>query len=196
MSFGSQNQLHPDKLFGTDLVSSAIQLNKNGELRCSTTATLLADPVSSFDVNLLALSAATPINMSSMSASDSYIIHDHSPSEDNDDVDSLPSVSSGDLTSEADSDAQREWEASLEQIQLLLTMVLVPFVGKYFGRKFAYWSTLVNLPAPFPATNSRRLTRCVTGWARYMEWNHNVEIRWTNRKEFAAVGAVEAAATL
>ena len=67
-------------------------------------------------------------------------------------VASLPSISSGildsvsDLSSEDDddddglSDAQREWEASLEQLQLLLTMVVVPFAGKFLGRKFAYWS--------------------------------------------------------
>lgn len=75
-----------------------------------------------------------------MPTSESFFIADVSPSSDNDDVDSLPSISSSELDSEADSDAQREWEASLEQIQLLLTMVLVPFAGKYFGRKFAYWS--------------------------------------------------------
>jgi len=68
-----------------------------------------------------------------------------------DEVASLPSISSGildslsDLSSEDDddddlSDAQREWEASLEQLQLLLTMVVVPFAGKFLGRKFAYWS--------------------------------------------------------
>lgn len=109
-----------------------------------------------------------------MSTSDSFVrIPDASPSTDNDDVDSLPSISSSILESEAESDAQREWEASLEQLQLLLTMVLVPFVGKYLGRKFAYWS-----------------------WARYMEWLHDVEIRWTNKKAFKAAGAVGAAATL
>jgi hypothetical protein len=69
-----------------------------------------------------------------------------------DEIVSLPSISSGildsvsDLSSEDDdddddlSDAQREWEASLEQLQLLLTMVVVPFAGKFLGRKFAYWS--------------------------------------------------------
>lgn len=69
--------------------------------------------------------------------------HNHHDLDDDDDLDSLPSsLSSGVLSSsEADSaDAQREWEESLEQIQLLLTMVLVPFAGKYLGRKFAYWS--------------------------------------------------------
>lgn len=82
---------------------------------------------------------------SRMSAADSYIISDMAPSSSDihdDDLDSLPSISSGLLSSEtADSaDAQQEWEESLEQIQLLLTMVIVPFAGKYFGRKFAYWS--------------------------------------------------------
>lgn len=67
--------------------------------------------------------------------------------EDGGELDSLPSTSTADssndsdLYTEADSDAQAEWERSLEQLQLLLTMMIVPWVGKYFGRKFAYWST-------------------------------------------------------
>lgn len=64
--------------------------------------------------------------------------------DDQSELDSLPSISTGVLSpSDAGSslsDAQREWEASLEQLQLMLTMVLVPFAGKYLGRKFAYWS--------------------------------------------------------
>lgn len=60
---------------------------------------------------------------------------------DNDDLDSLPSsIDSSEESSEYSSDAQKEWEASLEQIELLLTMVVVPYVGKYFGRQCAYWS--------------------------------------------------------
>lgn len=94
-----------------------------------------------------------------MSSSDSYVISDMAASESHDeDLDSLPSISSDMLSSEASespSDAQKEWEESLEQIQLLLTMVVVPFAGKYLGRKFAYWSTFplatrpdsVSLPA-------------------------------------------------
>jgi hypothetical protein len=77
-----------------------------------------------------------------MSLSDSFAIPDVSVSEiDDDDVDSLPSTSTESFDSEEDDyDAQKEWEQSLEQLQLLLTMILVPFAGKYFGRKFAYWS--------------------------------------------------------
>lgn len=83
------------------------------------------------------------ISLSTMSTSDSYIIQDAPPesSNDTDDVDSLPSsIASSDLSSEEESDAQKEWEASLQQLELMLTMVVVPYVGKYFGRKFAYWS--------------------------------------------------------
>lgn len=59
-------------------------------------------------------------------------------------VDSLPSSpttssldeSSGD---EEETDAEKEWKESLQQLELLLTMVVVPYIGKYFGRKCAYW---------------------------------------------------------
>ncbi|KAH6697095.1 hypothetical protein F5X68DRAFT_196704 [Plectosphaerella plurivora] len=104
---------------------------------------------------------------------DSYILDHDASASDSDELDSLPSISSSVLDSEPDEDAQAEWERSLEQMQLLLTMILVPFAGKYFGRKFAYWS-----------------------WGRYMEWMHNVEVRWTNKTKFKVVGAAEAAATL
>jgi hypothetical protein len=39
-------------------------------------------------------------------------------------------------------EAQREWRESLQQLELLLTMVLVPYMGKYFGRKAAYWGAI------------------------------------------------------
>ncbi|TVY23247.1 Uncharacterized protein LHYA1_G007291 [Lachnellula hyalina] len=108
-----------------------------------------------------------------MSTSDSYIIQD-APPESQDDLDSLPSsIASSDLDSEEESDAQREWEASLQQLELMLTMVIVPYAGKYFGRKFAYWS-----------------------WAKFMTWKYLVEVRFTNKGAFKAAGAVEAAASL
>lgn len=78
-----------------------------------------------------------------MSTSSSYIIQDALPesSNDQDEVDSLPSsVDSSDLDSEEESDAQREWEESLQQLEMILTMMIVPYAGKYFGRRFAYWS--------------------------------------------------------
>lgn len=55
-----------------------------------------------------------------------------------DDFDSLPSTDTTSSTEE-ESDADREWRESLQQLELLLSMIIVPFVGKYFGRKCAYW---------------------------------------------------------
>ena len=91
------------------------------------------------------------------------------------DIDTLPSESdSDDLTisdDEADSDAEREWKESMQQLELLLSLVIVPYLGKYFGRKFAFW-----------------------GWKRFMEWNYPVEVVVTNPARFKGTGAVAAAA--
>ena len=108
-----------------------------------------------------------------------------------DDLDSLPSTPTSDIYSDDDLDAQEEWERSLEQLQLLLTMMIVPWFGKYMGRKFAYWSKFLETNTP-----NEKILMMASGWARYMEWMHNVEVRWTNKKSFKAAGAIEAAATL
>ncbi|KAI5203489.1 hypothetical protein E4T42_08020 [Aureobasidium subglaciale] len=99
-------------------------------------------------------------------------------SESSDELDSLPSTSASTTSvspseEEWQSDAEREWKESLQQLELLLTMVLVPYLGKYFGRKAAYW-----------------------GWTKYMEWNYPVKIEITNPGLFKGIGAVEAAASL
>lgn len=43
--------------------------------------------------------------------------------------------------SEEDDLAEQEWQESLAQLTLLFNLVILPFAGKYFGRKFAYFST-------------------------------------------------------
>ena len=93
-------------------------------------------------------------------------------------VESLPSSDpdSDDLTISDDgieSDAEREWKESLKQLELVMSMVLVPYVGKYFGRKFAFW-----------------------GWKQFMEWKYPVEIVVTSPRAFRATGIFEAAASL
>ncbi|KAF7714236.1 Uncharacterized protein PECH_000046 [Penicillium ucsense] len=94
-----------------------------------------------------------------------------------DDVASLPSVSTSDsdmeTLSDDYSDAEAEWRESIEQLELMLTMVLVPFVGKYLGRRCAYWS-----------------------WTRFMQWKYPVEVTITNPGLFKGAGVIEAAATL
>ena len=82
----------------------------------------------------------------SLNDSQSFIIETGSLTNDDDldSVDSLPdSAESDDIDSDEDdleeSDAEREWKESLQQLELLLTMVVVPYLGKYFGRRCAYW---------------------------------------------------------
>ncbi|PSN67950.1 hypothetical protein BS50DRAFT_572934 [Corynespora cassiicola Philippines] len=96
-------------------------------------------------------------------------------SSDADEIDSLPSTSTSSTVDDDEyvSDAEREWRESLQQLELLLTMVLVPYLGKYFGRKCAYW-----------------------GWGKFMEWKYPVEVVVTSPKLFKGAGAVEAAASL
>lgn len=84
--------------------------------------------------------------MSDLGASASFL-EPPSTGDDNE-VDSLPSEPDSDevTVSEDDyeSDAEREWKESLQQLELLLSMVIVPYIGKYFGRKFAYWGMFLN----------------------------------------------------
>ncbi|KAF2729644.1 hypothetical protein EJ04DRAFT_580490 [Polyplosphaeria fusca] len=111
----------------------------------------------------------------SLANSESFI-EPPASSSDADDIDSLPSESTGSTVDDDDehiSDADREWRESLQQLELLLTMILVPYVGKYFGRKCAYW-----------------------GWAKFMEWKYPVEVIVTSPKAFKGAGMVEAAASL
>ncbi|KAJ5909683.1 hypothetical protein N7504_004326 [Penicillium tannophilum] len=123
------------------------------------------------------MSSSPPSSNPSFSMS-AYMIPSNQHSYDSDDeVASLPSESTteSDLETLSDdySDAEAEWRESIEQLELLLTMVLVPFIGKYMGRKCAYWS-----------------------WTRFMTWKYPVEVVVRSPGMFKVAGAIEAAATL
>ncbi|KAF9779111.1 hypothetical protein IL306_002484 [Fusarium sp. DS 682] len=85
-------------------------------------------------------------------AADSSLVdlHDASMSDDKDDLDSLPSISTDDIYSDAsDSDAQAEWERSLEQLQLILTMMIVPWMG---WSRYMEWAHNVDVRLTNKAT--------------------------------------------
>jgi hypothetical protein len=93
---------------------------------------------------------------SSLAASAFTVSSAFHPDTDEDELDSLPSESGSDSSLEADfsafnsdeedeSDAEEEWRESMRQLELLLTMVIIPFVGKMLGRKCAYWGMLTPL---------------------------------------------------
>lgn len=42
-------------------------------------------------------------------------------------------------SSEQDRALQREWEEQVDQLKLMFQIIILPFVGKFFGRKFGYF---------------------------------------------------------
>lgn len=61
----------------------------------------------------------------------------------------MPSSIDSSSISSYDSDeeyrlAQEEWEESLEQLKQLVSVVLLPFVGKWMGRRWSHWGLFVS----------------------------------------------------
>ena len=71
-----------------------------------------------------------------------------------DDVESLDSVSLASDADSYDSDeedrlAELEWRESLAQLQQLFSIVLLPYLGKWLGRRWSYWGvSLFSLSRP------------------------------------------------
>lgn len=42
-------------------------------------------------------------------------------------------------SNEEDRLAQEEWQESLQQLQQLVSVVIMPFFGKWLGRRWSYW---------------------------------------------------------
>ena len=65
---------------------------------------------------------------------------------------SLDSTASSDDSYDDDDEyklAQEEWEESLAQLTQLVSIVLLPFFGKWLGRRWSYWGqSLFCLPIP------------------------------------------------
>lgn len=64
-------------------------------------------------------------------------------------IDSL-SLASDDSSYDTEEEilAEQEWNESVEQLQQLMSLVLLPYLGKWFGRKCSYWrkSPLTSIP--------------------------------------------------
>ncbi|RPB21267.1 hypothetical protein L211DRAFT_446375 [Terfezia boudieri ATCC MYA-4762] len=50
-------------------------------------------------------------------------------------------------TSDSEDEAEREWRESLKELELVASMVLVPFLGKWVGRRCAYWGEFLFGPS-------------------------------------------------
>ncbi|WWC59559.1 uncharacterized protein I303_102115 [Kwoniella dejecticola CBS 10117] len=75
----------------------------------------------------------------------------HSPASSSSSLPSYPSSidtdsASDDESSQADTEAeieamiQEEWEESLRQLEVVLSIVVMPTIGKWFGRMWSYWA--------------------------------------------------------
>ncbi|TFK36821.1 hypothetical protein BDQ12DRAFT_724650 [Crucibulum laeve] len=69
---------------------------------------------------------------------------------------SLDDLSSNASSYDSDEDyrlAEQEWQESLQQLQQLLSIVLLPFLGKWLGRRWSHWAydryMRVGLGKPF-----------------------------------------------
>lgn len=51
---------------------------------------------------------------------------------------------SGDTDAELDAMVQEEWEESLRQMEVVISIIVIPYFGKWFGRQWAFWGTLLR----------------------------------------------------
>ncbi|KAF8253502.1 hypothetical protein K440DRAFT_534065 [Wilcoxina mikolae CBS 423.85] len=118
-------------------------------------------------------SVYTPSQMSSstsnLSFSQASFLEQPTPSHASALSDDNVSLTSSLSTDTDDDEAEAEWQESLQQLNLLVSLVVIPFFGKWVGRRCAYWV-----------------------WTRYMTWKYPVDIVITNPKAFNAAGVVGA----
>jgi hypothetical protein len=90
------------------------------------------------------------------------------------------SSSSSEASYDSDEDlhlAQKEWEESLEQLQQLVSVVLLPFIGKWLGRRWSQWgaSSMMVICKRFTQSISFfQLLRaiCDWDWGNHSFWGH------------------------
>ena len=52
---------------------------------------------------------------------------------------SVISTSSSDTDDDDGDEAEEEWQESLRELNVLVSLVVIPFFGRWVGRKCAYW---------------------------------------------------------
>ncbi|KAI9636296.1 uncharacterized protein MKK02DRAFT_45001 [Dioszegia hungarica] len=87
------------------------------------------------DLNTSLLTSAMPIEFPRDNTSSiSY------PSSESSSSAASSTASSDDDRDEESAMIQAEWEESLRQMEMVLSIVIIPFFGKWWGRKWAYWA--------------------------------------------------------
>lgn len=60
--------------------------------------------------------------------------------------------------------AQEEWDESMRQLEGLFHFLVIPIVGKFFGRRFSYYSKSYN------GQRAQKLANIVV-WRKYVDWS-------------------------
>lgn len=124
------------------------------------------------------MSFPTPEDQSSSLTCSAFMLASRFQEDTDNDVNSLPSESASNSSlgadiyseDESESDADEEWQESMEQLEQLLSMVIIPFMGKFLGKKCAYWGRSV-WPSIWMVA-----AKLFIGWNKFMEWKYPVEI--------------------
>lgn len=61
------------------------------------------------------------------------------------DDDNISETSSMIRLEEEDRQAREEWDEGVRQLQTAFQIVIIPLVGKWFGRRWSYWCTYIWL---------------------------------------------------
>ncbi|KAG0228336.1 hypothetical protein B0O80DRAFT_502734 [Mortierella sp. GBAus27b] len=60
--------------------------------------------------------------------------------EDHSDIESIDGKSElSEFSSTSTRDIQREWDENMEQLRQLVAIVIVPYAGRWLGKKFSHW---------------------------------------------------------
>ena len=63
---------------------------------------------------------------------------------------STPSLTSTELFEEEQNRiALREWEEGIYQLKMAFQLIIIPFFGRWVGRRWSYWGTWANTGATF-----------------------------------------------
>lgn len=73
--------------------------------------------------------------------------------------------------------AQEEWEESLGQLQQLVSIVLLPYLGKWLGRRWSHWGMLPFLILAFTSW----CLHSTIAYARYLHLGLGKPFFWGER---------------
>lgn len=94
------------------------------------------------------------------------------------------SISSSTSSTSYDSDAeearvQAEWQESVRQMEMLLSIVVLPMFGKYMGRRWMFWGMSIVITTELTSKHTRGI-RTSAFRERSLDWLEIILYAWLN----------------